>query len=372
MRILLIDTVYPEFISWLYANEPDLAKQSYQRQLGRALEVCYHNVSVWADPLRRLGFEVHEIWSNHVPLQHTWCRENGRMDLVPEFSEQPLEVLNKELNKRKHWFIPVVIEQVKAIKPDILWLTNLYTFEDGFLGACEGYYRHAIGQNAAMPPETSLSRLDLTVSASAENNRYFRSRGLPSELLPHGFNTRILNYLDAAAREPVRDFGFFGSFYPAHSQRREAMLQIANALPIEVFTDAKLPKEFSATKMRKHAALWGLDMYREIERTGMVLNFHLDSTGDWATNQRLYEVTGVGSVLVTDWKANMPELFDIDRDVIVYRSIEECMEKVRYMMDHPDARSEMAARGRRRTLTEHTVFHRGLRIREILHKHGLV
>jgi hypothetical protein len=35
-----------------------------------------------------------------------------------------------------------------------------------------------------------------------------------------------------------------------------------------------------------------------------------------ATNQRLYEVTGVGSVLVTDWKSNMPDLFDLDREVV--------------------------------------------------------
>jgi hypothetical protein len=220
LRILLVDTVYPEFVTWLYHQEPELARRSYKDQLSRALETCYHNVSVWADPLRRLGFEVHEIWSNHVPLQYTWCQENGRTDLVPEFAQLPLDKLNKELPKRKHWFLPVVIEQVKSIKPDILWLSNLYTFEDSFLGAVEGHYRHAVGQNAAMPPETSLSRLDLTVSASAENVKYFRSKGLPSESLSHGFNPRILKYLEGNEPDPVRDFAFFGSFYPAHSQRR--------------------------------------------------------------------------------------------------------------------------------------------------------
>lgn len=367
-RILLIDTVYPAFIRWLYQREPELARQSHAAQLEHALETCYHNVSVWAEPLRLLGHEVREVWANHAPLQHSWCRENGRMDLFPEGEAANLLAGS---HAKPDWFMAICAAQVRAFRPDILWLADLYTFHDGFLVTVDGAYRRAIGQNAATPPTTSLRRLDLAVSASAENVRHFRSGGLAAELLPHGFNPRILQHLPEPPDEPVRPFGFFGSLYPAHRQRQAQLLAIAGQMPIEVWTDATLPPEFAATRIKRHLALWGAAMYREVARTATVLNSHLDGTGDWATNQRLFEVTGCGVALLTDRKSNLGELFDIDRECVAYDSAEDCVEKARWLADHPAERAAIAARGQRRTLTDHSVFQRGLCIQEILCAHGM-
>jgi spore maturation protein CgeB len=102
-----------------------------------------------------------------------------------------------------------------------------------------------------------------------------------------------------------------------------------------------------------------------------VLNSHLDGTGDWATNQRLFEVTGCGVALLTDRKSNLGELFDIDRECVAYDSAEDCVEKARWLADHPAERAAIAARGQRRTLTDHSVFQRGLCIQEILCAHGM-
>ena len=370
VRILLIDTVYPEFVRWLYDQEPDLIERSHAAQLERALETCYHNVSVWADPLRLLGYEVHEVWANHAPLQYSWCREQGRLDLFPGSESTNLAAAFAAIQAEKRWYQEICAAQVRALRPDILWLSNLYSFDDRFLAEVEGHYRFAIGQNAAMPPQGPLSRFDLAVSASAANVAFFRERGLSAELLPHGFNPRILRHLPDAREAERRPLGFFGSFYEAHGQRREQMLTIAAQLPIEIWTDSRLPAEFAATGMVRHKALWGAEMYREVARTGVVLNSHLDGTGDWATNQRLYEVTGCGSVLLTDMKANLGDLFAIGSECVAYAGAEDCVEKARWLASHPAERAAIAEQGQRRTLTEHTVFHRGLRIQDILARHG--
>ena len=112
-------------------------------------------------------------------------------------------------------------------------------------------------------------------------------------------------------------------------------------------------------------------MHMEVARTATVLNSHLDGTGDWATNQRLYEVTGCGAVLLTDRKSNLSELFELDRECVAYDGPEDCAEKARWLADHPAEGAAIAACGQRRALTDHTVFQRGLRIQEILATHGM-
>jgi spore maturation protein CgeB len=69
---------------------------------------------------------------------------------------------------------------------------------------------------------------------------------------------------------------------------------------------------------------------------------------------RLYEATGMGALLLTDWKDDLGDIFETDREVVTYRSPEECAEKARYYLDHPDERAAIAEAGQRRTLRDHT------------------
>jgi spore maturation protein CgeB len=81
---------------------------------------------------------------------------------------------------------------------------------------------------------------------------------------------------------------------------------------------------------------------------------------------RLFETTGVGACLLTDWKENLSELFEPGKEVLTYRSVEECVEKVNYILEHEDERDSIAAAGQRRTLREHTFDNRAARIDEII------
>jgi spore maturation protein CgeB len=69
---------------------------------------------------------------------------------------------------------------------------------------------------------------------------------------------------------------------------------------------------------------------------------------------RLYETTGVGALLLTDWKQNLHELFEPDAEVVTYRTPEECVEKIRYYLEHEDDRARIAQAGQARTLRDHT------------------
>ena len=69
---------------------------------------------------------------------------------------------------------------------------------------------------------------------------------------------------------------------------------------------------------------------------------------------RLYEATGVGSLLVTDAKQNLAELFEPASEVVTYRDADELVERVRHYLANEDERRAVAAAGQARTLRDHT------------------
>ena len=47
-------------------------------------------------------------------------------------------------------------------------------------------------------------------------------------------------------------------------------------------------------------AAWASSMYDKLFNARITLNHHIGISGDFANNMRLYEATGVGSLLLTD------------------------------------------------------------------------
>jgi spore maturation protein CgeB len=99
-------------------------------------------------------------------------------------------------------------------------------------------------------------------------------------------------------------------------------------------------------------------MYQVIRDSAMTLNHHGDVTPGFANNMRLYEATGVRTLLITDWKENLVEMFEPGEEVIAYRSTEECSEQIDYHLRHPEEAERIAWAGQQRTLREHTYRHR--------------
>jgi len=99
-------------------------------------------------------------------------------------------------------------------------------------------------------------------------------------------------------------------------------------------------------------------MFRTLAASKIVVNYHGDVAQSYANNMRLFEATGTGALLVTDWKTNLHEMFEIDKEVIAYRTHEECAEMIRYYLEHEEEREQIARAGQQRTLRDHTYYQR--------------
>lgn len=85
--------------------------------------------------------------------------------------------------------------------------------------------------------------------------------------------------------------------------------------------------------------------------------FNCSIAGD--VTMRVFEGTACGALVLTDTVANgLDELFEIGREIIVYRDDRDLLEKIAYYLAHDEEREAIARAGQARTLREHTYVHR--------------
>jgi hypothetical protein len=93
--------------------------------------------------------------------------------------------------------------------------------------------------------------------------------------------------------------------------------------------------------------------------------FNCSIAGD--VTMRVFEGTACGALVLTDSVANgLDELFDIGREMVVYRDDQDMLEKIAHYLAHDEERESIAQAGQRRTLQEHTYPHRMQRLVDIV------
>jgi spore maturation protein CgeB len=96
---------------------------------------------------------------------------------------------------------------------------------------------------------------------------------------------------------------------------------------------------------------------------------HINVAGKFADNMRLFEATGMGTLLITDWKENLHKMFELGKEVIAYRTAEECVDLIQYYLEHDKEREAIACEGQERTLREHTCYQRMKELVELVGKY---
>lgn len=119
---------------------------------------------------------------------------------------------------------------------------------------------------------------------------------------------------------------------------------------------------------RYQPPIFGLEMYQRLCDSKITLNTHIDVSTNSASNMRLFEATGVGTCLLTDWKENIRYIFEPDIEVATYNNSEECIAKVNFLLQNEETRKEIAQAGQKRTLNNHTIYHRAEQVDEIIKK----
>ena len=372
MKIVIVDTYYPAFLARIYAQQNGSASNDYSIQLQALLNACFGTSDFYSRHLNSLGCEAHDLVVNCIPLQQAWANANN----VP-FSQLALKIPHRlfrlpllgKFLAGLPGLMDVAIAQIKAAKPDVLYCQDLSFFPSKVLHELKQHVRLVVGQIACpLPPESFLKSYDLILTSFPHFVDRLRGLGVKSEYFRIGFDERVLSLLGNVNKDI--DFSFVGGISRHHGGAIPLLEYLTESTAMRVFGYGADSLSLSSPIRQRHGGeVWGLDMYRALARSRITLNRHINVAENNANNMRLYEATGVGSMLLTDRKDNLDKLFDIDREVAAYSSKEEAAEMVRYYLDHPDEMAMVAKAGQARTLREHTYGQRMQELVPILKRH---
>jgi hypothetical protein len=358
VKILILNVDYPGFLESLYGLHPGLDAAPYDEQMRARNESFFGVADFYSSNLRALGHEAWDIHANNEVMQRAWAREHGvavrtgsgyrmqvrlRRGIVPWVSRVA----------DRRWMYDVLAAQIRHYRPDVVLNQVLDGISGTFLAGMKDAMKLLVGQIASPLPDESLAMYDLIISSLPNFVERFRRDGIPSELSRFAFEPRVLDALSPEARTiPI---SFVGSISRHHAARIDLMEGLCARFAIELWGQGaeRLP-EGSPIRAHHHGTAWGLEMYGILNRSRIALNHHISIAEGYANNMRLFEATGVGALLLTDWKENLGEMFEPGREVVAYRTHEECAEMVRYYLDHEEERAAIARAGQERTLRDHT------------------
>jgi len=310
----------------------------------------------------------------------------------------------------------IIVEMLKKFLPDI-FLYDLH-YDDLFdqIKANLNTIKMVVLWKGSPPVNMEIfKKVDLTISCAPEEVKSLRGMGFKIEHLHHAFNKNILNGQLQANKE--FELIFIGQIYRAigfHTDRDRMLKQIVKEMEINVFSPSyelgfsdflyhlakksaltlllpfyfisdKFSNKYSiklekareyqffpySLKFKKSLQPAGYEkkMYDVIRSSKDVLNIHADSSPQFAFNMKLFETTGVGSCLLTDWKENINQLFEEDEEIVTYRSPEECVQKAKWLLANSKERGIIAKKGQQRTFASHLYEHRVPEFLSIIKKH---
>jgi spore maturation protein CgeB len=357
-RFLIVNADYRAFLNQLYSDN-GLQKASYQDQMQARVASLFGVSDFYPRNLAELGHTALEVFVNNRSLQEAWAREHG----VKTSSPRPRVVLRRGVvpwlvRDRSEWMGAILSAQIEEFRPDVVLTHSLTDLPSKFWKTMRRHYRLLVGQIASpLADDIDLGPFDLMLSSLPNFVERFRTAGLRAEPFQLAFDPIVLERLKDSASdpEPPIDVSFVGSLSRHHPGRHAWLEQLCREVPLHAWGPGieKLAAD-SPIRKRYRGVAWGLDMYRVLARSRISLNYHIELSGEYANNMRLYETTGVGTLLMTDWKRNLHELFEPDVEVVAYRTSEECAEKIRYLLEHEEERARIAKAGQTRTLRDHT------------------
>ena len=342
-------TAYGPVFDRMYTNEPELKHRPSDVQA----QAFFDQFLVYSDSfsrgMRSLGNESFEILCNAEHIQKAWAGENG----VP-YSEDGWiqEIVRAQIADRQ----PDVI-YIQGISTD-----SQGFLPEGQFRADNPFVKLVVAYSGFPHDVDRFDGVDVVISCAPQIVKYYAERGLDSHLVYHGFDDAVLDHLDSARSSKNESpngysLSFCGlsgvGFGDGHKSRYWDLVRLILDKNLEAWVYDRLEHLSDEDRMpahsvehlsaalhnglgsvsavdivgllrevieenygsdepkiplselfpdRCHPPVFGLDMYEVLRRSKFSFNRHTDALGEQIFgNIRIFEATGVGSCLVTDF-----------------------------------------------------------------------
>ena len=416
---------YPKAVESIYNKNPELQIKTYSDQQAAVFDNAYIYSNSFSKGMRSLGHEAFEIIYDLEHLQKTWAKEKGIKYSSAHWQQEILLAQIKHIRPDVVYFQDIYSlpfsarKQLKVLFPFIKIVAIFRGFPGGrpdvlckefegadalFFGspilvekcASRGIRSHLIYHSF---DEAILDKVqkDPTVAEGEKYDFTFLGTSGHSDELAHQSRywylfelikrTDLMLWIDektgvqkgtsAKLKKIIR-----GLLRKILLNINDATLRNLSASKLIPDKGKKVIQEVISLKRnalripagplsemfpdRCSPPVFGIELYKIMLRSKVTFNKHSDDARDTIDNMRLFQATGIGTCLLTDDGRNMKDLFEPDYEVVTYSSIDECVEKVKFLLENDETRRQIALAGQKRTLRNHTTIKRCRQINDIL------
>jgi hypothetical protein len=385
MRILVLNADYPRFLAWLYRGQAGLDNASYAVQMAARNASLFGVADFYSRNFTALGHTAAEIHVNNASLQTAWAREHG-MPLerplakaaggpaLPGWLQRAVVPFKPMLRPlaRKVGLSPrldaqsqkVLLAQIEDFRPDVVLNQDTFYVDTGLMRRIKAIGKPIVIGQVGIAPSSGedWTVYDLMISQLPAVVKLLRALGVHAEVCQLAFEPAILDVLPAKPATDI-DVSFVGTVSVDHQQRVAQLEAVAARYDLKLWGNRPQALPASSPLHRCYQGeVWGADMYQVLRRSRITLNSHIDMAGSEAGNMRLFEATGVGTFLLTDFKENLDTLFAPGREVAAWRSIDDCLAGIERYLGDEAARAAIARAGHEKTMAQHTYQHRARQI----------
>ncbi len=377
LKFLQIDTFYENYLKDFYTQNHILRQASFFEQM-KALQLDgFAAVHTLAPYMGEIGYEHLWIVGNSYFPQIKWAQENN-ID-IRNFSNLTLDIARY---------------QIEAFQPDIIFTTNAMVFNSKFMRSLFIRPKLIMGFQASdIPPNTDWSEFDVILSPL----KLFREEALKygaknAEHFMPGFPTWI--YSSIKKIQPIVDLVFCGQWtLDQHKTRNELLEHIAknsstpgNEFAVKYFLSGAVDKLPNKVKSVTFGSKYGIEMHKALregtiafDAKGSVRSYYDQEKGlanvpkylgeNETATMRIFEATGSGVFLLTQFSPNLKKYFKLGEEIETYENEKELIDKIRFYISHPLERQEIAENGKKRCHDNYSENKKVLEIDSIIKKH---
>ncbi|MFC1938015.1 glycosyltransferase [Chloroflexota bacterium] len=338
MRILLVTLVYNEW--------------SAGYRITRALKELGHEVKTldYRFPFPIKNLNVHGYFLDQLFYGYLQSR-NNLMELWSKYVNRLL------LRKVSQWIPDVVLvskgeiiypDTIRRIRKEIGSKTINWTFDDPALFN---------SLHAKIMPA-----YDYVFTNSQECVPLYNKLGIDKvKFLPYGCDPSIHKFVSLSESE----LEYYGSdiYLPASmDSKRVEVLTALSTLNLRIKTSGpgwdRLPAGHPLRKYWIRRLTHVTDYIKALNAAKIGLNLQKTALALTATTDRLWEITGCGTILFTEYVSGLESFFEIGSEVVCFHDTQELRELIDYYLDNPEERQKIARKGQERCHRDHSIKNR--------------
>ncbi len=364
LKFVRISSLYPEVARLLNRDFQKRTNLRYKRLLKKVFFFNFGEGNKITNELIKKNYECNEIVANVDFLQNQWKNQYSKFDTEKD----------------------ILLSQIKFYKPNIVYFANYSLINEKLISKIKKLkfiklimVFHCSPVNPKIKKKLKLTDLVITCTDGYQKEI---SKNVKKKVykINHAFNVNKKGYENFKKRNI--DITFIGSLYIKSGLHIKRINLIYNL--IKKFDNSYIAVNFSSKNFyqlfvfllspkinlslikkfnliykffyiykNSKKPIYGKEMIKILHKTKILINSHIEDT-KYAGNMRLFEGTGSGTLVLTDKKIGLNALFDVNKEIVVYKNISDLIIKCKKYLLNVEETKKIANNGKNKTMRHHS------------------